>query len=191
MEYRIPSDVHYIRKRFKKGEFIFSGRETAVYFYLLVSGSANVVYPDREGEILQIAHFTAPDFFGEIELLTDNHEPLPVVASETCETLILSHADAMRWLKTDFTFCHYVLKRLAQKLYDCTYHRAERHFLPIRQRLLLVFSRYKAEGKLDTLTKSILCEEIGVPIRSLNRVIAQCSDVMIYEHKHFHAVKHS
>ena len=185
MNFTIPNDIFYIKKKYKSGEFIFSGQEENPNFYLLISGEAEVIYPEPGGEFLKIDHFKAPDFFGEIELLTNNRIPLPIVSSGGCETLIFSHAEAIRWMKKDFSFCRYVMERLAQKLYTCTYNRAEIHFLPIRQRLLLIYSRYKAEGRLNELTKQDLCAELGVPIRSLNRVIAQCSDIMVYEHKHF------
>ena len=105
--------------------------------------------------------------------------PLPIVAADNCETLVLARAEATRWLNEDLSFCHYIMKRMAEKFYRTVFIRAEGHFLTIRQRLLLTYNRYKAEGRLNELTKQELCEELGVPIRSLNRVIAQCSDVMI------------
>jgi len=189
MKYNIPSDVFYVKKKYKAGEFIFSGYEENPNFYLLTSGSVNVMYLDQRGDVLQLERLTAPDFFGEIELLSDHHVPLPIVAADNCETLVLARAEATRWLNEDLSFCHYIMKRMAEKFYRTVFIRAEGHFLTIRQRLLLTYNRYKAEGRLNELTKQELCEELGVPIRSLNRVIAQCSDVMIYEHKHFRPAK--
>ncbi|HUM84924.1 MAG TPA: Crp/Fnr family transcriptional regulator [Lachnospiraceae bacterium] len=181
----IPPEIRYVKKRFRKGDYIFTGNEENINFYLLMSGSANVIYNAADGGALQIEHFTAPDFFGEIELLTDRREPLPIVASENCETWILSKEETMKWLRKDFDFCLRIMQRLCQKLYACTFRETERHFLPIRERLLLIFRQYERSGSLDSLTKADLCEQLGIPIRSLNRVIAQCSDVMVYEHKHF------
>ena len=37
------------KKRFRKGDYIFTGNEENINFYLLMSGSANVIYNAADG----------------------------------------------------------------------------------------------------------------------------------------------
>ncbi len=147
------------------------------------------MFRNIDGENLRIYRYEAPDFFGEVELLTDYRQPLPIIAVEDCRVSVISAEETMKWLRTDFSFCLHVMRRLCEKMYDDMYSRTDQRFLTQKQRLLKAYQVYAGRNELETLTKQTLCEELGIPLRSLNRIIAQCSDTVVYEKKRFRAVK--
>jgi len=188
-DYRIPDGVVYAERSYRRGEYILSDLEESDSLYILRSGAADVVFRNIDGENLRIYRYEAPDFFGEVELLTDHHQPLPVVAVGDCRVSVIQSAEAMKWLKADFPFCLHMMRRLCEKMYDDMYSRTDQRFLTQKQRLLKAYKRHPERGELKTLTKQALCEELGIPLRSLNRVIAQCSDTVTYKNKHFQTVR--
>ncbi len=188
-DFRIPDGIAYTERTFRHGEYILSDLEESDSLYILRSGAADVVFRNIDGENLRIYRYEALDFFGEVELLTDCHQPLPVVAVGDCRVVIVSATEAMKWLKADFPFCLHMMRRLCEKMYDDMYGRTDQRFLTQKQRLMKAYERHAMKNELQTLTKQALSEEIGAPMRSLNRIIAQCSDTVKYENKHFHIVK--
>jgi len=188
-DYRIPDEIAHTERSFRRGESILSDLEENDSLYLLQSGAADVVFRNIDGENLRIYRYEAPDFFGEVELLTDYRQPLPIIAVEDCRVSVISAEETMKWLRTDFSFCLHVMRRLCEKMYDDMYSRTDQRFLTQKQRLLKAYQVYAGRNELETLTKQTLCEELGIPLRSLNRIIAQCSDTVVYEKKRFRAVK--
>jgi len=188
-DYEIPEGIVYTKRAFRHGEYILSDLAENDSLYLLKSGAADVVFRNIDGENLRIYRYEAPDFFGEVELLTDYRQPLPIIAVGDCSVIVVSAQEAMKWLQSDFSFCLHMMRRLCEKMYDGMYSRIDQRFLTQKQRLLKVYETYRSRNELETLTKQALCDELGIPLRSLNRVIAQCSDTVVYEKKHFRAVR--
>lgn len=187
-DFRIPDGIAYTERFFRCGEYILSDLEESNSLYLLRSGAADVVFRNTDGENLRIYRYEAPDFFGEVELLTDNRQPLPIVAVRDCRVSVVPAAGAMKWLEADFPFCLHVMRRLCEKMYDDMYSRTDQRFLTQKERLLKAYKRHLNKNDLHMLTKQALSEELGIPMRSLNRVIAQCSDMVAYENRRFRAV---
>lgn len=187
-DFIIPDGIAYFERTFRRGEAILSDLEESDSLYILRSGAADVVFRNIDGENLRIYRYEAPDFFGEVELLTGYHQPMPVVAVDDCRVDVVPAVAAMKWLKEDFPFCLHMMRRLCEKMYDDMYSRTDQRFLTQKQRLLKAYERYAAKNELQTLTKQTLSEELGIPMRSLNRVIAQCADTVAYENKHFRVV---
>lgn len=188
-DYTVPKDLRCSHRTFGSGEYILNGLEENNSLYLLTEGSADVVFRYEDGEDIRVYRYTAPDFFGEIELLSDRRQPLPVIAAAECRVAVIPKQDALIWLRRDFEFAQYVMKRLCEKMYDNMYKRTELRFMTQRQRLLLSLMRHRSAGDLERLSKSELCAELGIPLRSLNRVIAQCADKVVYKNKHFHSAE--
>lgn len=185
MVFQTPPPVPYRELVFPAGSSILSGLEESDSLFLLTAGTADVLYWGLDGESMRIYRYTAPDLFGEVELLTGRRQPLPIEAAEDCTVLRVAREEALRWLEMDFSFCRSLLERLCEKLYDNMYCRTEQRYLTQRQRYLLAIQRHDRAGTLHALTKASLCQELGVPLRSLNRVIAQCWDQVCFEKGRF------
>lgn len=57
----------------------------ANWLYLLVRGSARVELALPDGEVKVVSHLQAPDYFGEIALLTGERRSASVIAESECE----------------------------------------------------------------------------------------------------------
>jgi len=183
----IPAAIPYTERVYRPGQAIIDGLRPSDTFYILTSGTADVIYRHVDGETFCVYRYQAPDFFGEVEVLTDLNQPLPVVAAERCVVRAIKCQDARRWLRQDQDFSFFVMRRLCEKLYDNMSKWADQRFLSQRQRLLAAYRCAVRDDRLDSLTKADLCQQLGMPLRSLNRVIAQCTDVATYSRHHFHA----
>ena len=181
MVFQLPPPVSYREESFPAGSDILSGLDSNDSLFLLTAGVADVIYWGLDGESMRIYRYRAPDLFGEVELLTGRSQPLPVVAAEDCTVLRIQRGEALRWMERDFSFCRGLMERLCEKLYDNMYCRTEQRYLTQRQRYLLAIKRHARQGTLSAVTKASLCQELAIPLRSLNRVVAQCREQVRYE----------
>ena len=104
----IPESIQYSKKQVAAGTVILDGVAENHFLYILASGRATVTYLNEDGNGFAVYCYTAPDFFGEVEVICGNENlPLPIVAKTDC-TLYLIHKDqVMQWLKQDFSFTTY------------------------------------------------------------------------------------
>lgn len=184
----LPRDLPAQELRFSKGEHILSDLEENRYFFLLLEGAADVMYFGSEGEAMRIYRYLPVDFFGEIEMLTDHRQPLPVIAAQDCRVLRVPHRDVLAWLERDSAAARRMMERMCEKLLFSVTGRTQARYLTQRQRYLLAMEAYKKEGGLEELTKEALCQELSIPLRSLNRIVAQCSDQFVFSERHFSPV---
>lgn len=182
----IPKDIHFQDLFFPKGSHILSDLEENNHFFILTEGAADVMYYGPDGESMRIYRYLPVDFFGEIEMLTDHRQPMPVIATQDCHVLRLSHTEVLRWMERDFDFCRHILSRMCEKLLCGMTGRTQMRYLTQRQRYLLAMDSHAKAGELSLLTKEALCQELSIPLRSLNRIIAQCSHRFHYENGVFH-----
>ena len=182
---QIPPDIRCTEKTFRRGEVMLDPCAENQFLYLLTSGEATVYYQTENGEILAIYAYHPVDFFGELELLSDRKLPTLVRARTDCRVTLVHRDEVLRWLKQDFSFTQLVLRRLCEKVVEGSNERMRLSLLTIRQRYLLAIRRHEEAGDLTKLTKAKLCEEVGAPLRSLNRVIAQCGGEVRYENRRF------
>ena len=184
----LPEDIHFQAFSFPKGSYILSDLEENNYFFILTDGAADVMYFGPDGESMRIYRYHPVDFFGEIEMLTEQRQPMPVIAAEDCRVLRLSHAEVLRWMERDFCFCRHILSRMCEKLLCGMTGRTQMRYLTQRQRYLLAMDSHVKAGDLALLTKETLCQELSIPLRSLNRIIAQCTDRFLCEKGRFRQV---
>lgn len=167
-----PADLPRVEKQFRRGQIILEPTRENSFFHILIAGEADVCYQSENGEVLSMYTYRAADFFGE-----DRTAVRPAAAAAGAGPQRLPGAAAAPgrpagMAHRDFAFTRAVLKRLCEKLLEGSQARARLTLLPIRERYLLAVRRHRDMGDLDRLTKAQLCEELGVPLRSLNRVAA-------------------
>jgi small-conductance mechanosensitive channel len=83
---------HLHHALFAKGEVMTRQGAEANWLYLLCRGSASVQLETPDGELKHIARLQAPDYFGEIALLTGEKRTASVMADSECECWRLERA---------------------------------------------------------------------------------------------------
>ncbi len=189
-DFKLFEDIGTDKRLFKKGESILTGEEKNSSIFVLSKGAADVMYYGPDGDVMRIYRYEAPDFFGELELFGDSAIPMPVVAASDCLVTVVPHERALAALEKDFDACLFVMKRLSEKLLNGMAGRIQLNRLTGRRRHLLAMDAHRARGELHTLCKADLCEELGMPLRSLNRIIAQCVGRYIFENGRFKEAPH-
>lgn len=185
----IPNNIKYDHILYKSGSEILWGLDENDSLFFLEKGTADVNFRGIDGESMRIFRYKAPDFWGEVEVLTNCHSQLLITAVEDCWVCRIPQNEALKWMEQDFQFCLRVMHRLCEKLMADTDSRIRLRFHNSRQRYLAVMAQYNKEGTLKQLKKEHLCEELGIPLRSLNRIVAQCTNQYIFHDGHFQKVK--
>lgn len=88
-----------IRKRFRRGEPVFSTGDRPEFLYLLESGHVKLVSLESNGSERILHLFKPGDVFGEI-LFSVERRPFDAIAVEEAQVAILPRAAFMQWLGT-------------------------------------------------------------------------------------------
>jgi CRP-like cAMP-binding protein len=171
----------FIHKKHRKGSSILYPGEKNNYLYVLIKGSANVVIQNLSGSGYALYTYHAYSCFGELELFNKNIKTLDVVSQTDCETIIIQKEKVFEWMKADFEFTKFLIEQLTEKLIISSHKLTAVSLLSVNDRLLYcIYTHYKL-GDLATLTKYAICSETFIPIRSLNRSIAECKKNNYFE----------
>lgn len=166
----------FIHKSHKKGTSILFPGESNNYLYILVKGTANVMVQSVSGTSLFIYGYKAYSCFGDLELFNNRARTFDVVCSSDCETIILHKEKVFEWMRIDFEFTKFIIEQLTEKILSTSEKLTSLSLLSVSNRLLYcIYTHYKF-GDLETLNKEIVCAETSIPLRSLNRSIADCKD---------------
>jgi len=82
-----------IRRRYRKGAYVFHAGDTGDRLYVIVTGRVSVQLTNREGDTTILALLGPGDCFGELALLRGAVRTASVVALEDLEAVTLSRAD--------------------------------------------------------------------------------------------------
>lgn len=92
------------KKTFSKNEVITTYIEKRNQFCILISGTADLVRYDLNGNRTIVEHFSKNDIFGEVFYLVTTNNELLVEAKEKCEVLIYSYNDIHTKCKSNCKF---------------------------------------------------------------------------------------
>jgi CRP-like cAMP-binding protein len=166
--------AHFITKTYKKDESIIYSGEQNEHLYILKEGFANVYWQSYSGNLVTVFEYIAYSFFGENELFNEKLMTLNVVAVSDCSVIVLPRKIVHEWMKADFQFTLYLMEKLSDKLIINMERTIRLSQLSLKERLLYSLYLHYKTGDISTLDKETLMSETLAPIRSLNRVIAQC-----------------
>ncbi|MDP2290495.1 MAG: Crp/Fnr family transcriptional regulator [Actinomycetota bacterium] len=82
-----------VRRRFRKGDYIFHAGDSGDRLYLIIAGRVAVQLVNREGNTTILALLGPGDCFGELALLGAGLRTASVMALEPLEAVTLSRAD--------------------------------------------------------------------------------------------------
>lgn len=164
----------FIHRKHAKGSYILYPGEENNYLYIVIKGSANVVIQNISGAGFVLYTYAAYSCFGEMELFNKDIKTFDVIAQSNCETIIVQKERVFEWMKVDFEFTKFLIGQLTEKLLKSSQKLTTISLLSINDRLLYcIYTHYKL-GDLAKLTKHMVCSETFIPLRSLNRGIADC-----------------
>jgi len=105
------------RRRVERGAFIVRAGETIDSLYVLLTGRAKVVNTDEEGRGEIILAWLGPgEFFGEMGLIDGSPRSASVVATESCELLVLGKDAFHRCLQDNFLIAQRLMQILVRRL---------------------------------------------------------------------------
>lgn len=186
---KAPSKVvpYFHTKTYAKGSSILMPEEKNSSLYLLVEGSAEVYQYTLNGMFLSLYHYEADSCFGEVELYCEDRTTLGISALEDCKIVRISKRGVELWVHSDSQFCDFLLSQMARKIAENSDVYIRSLSMGLKERVLHCIYRHARMGNLSTLTKEQIVNEVCIPIRSLNRILAQCREegLVIYEKHRF------
>ena len=180
----------FIRRKHFKGSSILHPGEENNYLYILVKGTAHVIFQNLSGTGLVLYIYDEYSCFGELELFNEEIKTFDIVAQSDCETISIPRGQVFEWMKADFEFTKFLIRQLTEKLLDSSQKLTSISLLSVNDRLLYCIYTHHKIGDLSKLFKQTVCSETFIPIRSLNRGIAECrkNNYFEFRNKHFHVL---
>lgn len=93
-----------VKRSFIRGETVTTYLEKRNQMCILISGEADLIRYDYNGNKTIIGHFTANDIFGEAFYPTNTNNELFVTAKENCTVLFFIYTDIIKKCKSNCTF---------------------------------------------------------------------------------------
>jgi CRP-like cAMP-binding protein len=97
------------------GKVIFREGDTSREMYVVISGRISI-YLESEGKRIQLALFSAGDFFGEMSLLEGMPRSGTAVVEEDSELVVLTEASFLKLMKDDNELPWKVMKGLSMRI---------------------------------------------------------------------------
>ena len=112
-----------------------------------------------------------------------NRTTLGITASEDCEIALLTKESVLLWASSDKDFCRFLLEQMSFKIAENSNAYIRSSSMTLKERILHCLYRHDQFGTLHTLNKEKLANEVCAPLRSLNRVIAECKEEKLVDYR--------
>ncbi len=183
----VPEDIknHLIYRGYDKGNSVITQGVSTDYLYIVIDGSIEVCLQTYQGINISIQTYNAPNSFGILEIFDPGLKTKSVIAKTDCKIISINKRYVLEWMKLDFNFNLYIISLLSTCFRQANSVATTLASMTIKERLLLrIYNHFKI-GDLEKLRKSVLIQEVCVPVRSLNRSISECIDegLIIYQNK--------
>ena len=178
LDFQVPSEIDgkFVLRYYGPHEIIHQKDSKLETIGILLEGSFRVFNELENGNLFMIEINDPISFTGEITLLSGHG--ITSVTLETitaCRIAFLSPEQFDLWLNRDIRLLRYVSERIAAKLYLTSYTRGERMFYSSKYVLLKYILDTCEEADDGTLmvrrTRQQICEEIGLSVNSINRLL--------------------
>lgn len=104
------------RRTFRRGHTILNAGDHPRSLHVIISGTAQAVLSDREGNNIILSVLGAGEYFGEMELIEDLPISTSLVAREACDILMLARAHFNLCLEGNFAMSMMLLRGMARRL---------------------------------------------------------------------------
>ncbi len=105
-----------VRRKVPRNTTIVHAGDSTDSLFVIVSGSAKVLNRDVEGNEVILTLLAAGECFGEMGLIDGSPRSADVVASESCELLVIAKTDFMKALADNVDLCLNIMKSLVLRL---------------------------------------------------------------------------
>ncbi len=191
-EYILKSPLEFQQKwtlhHHDAGKIICDVGEPYPYFFVIVSGHANIQHTSEKGKTYSQSIYGEGTYFGELEIF--NGKPFVCnIEAITDVTLIRLERDSfLGWIKRDNDFLYYLMKTLCDSSYFLSLKASQDTLYSLTFRICDYLIECK-ENDLSNqhasvyLSKKYLSEKFVVTKRSINRVLKELQDKDLIEIK--------
>lgn len=163
-------------RRFTRDEVVFHRDDPATHLYLILSGTAKVIFPDESGREAIARFLRAGDIFGELALFDDAPRSATLTAVAELATLTLARDDFLRILERSPRATRETLGLLARTIRRLSGRLEDLVFLDVPSRVakcLIDLSETVGTPEHEiALTQDDLAAFVGATRVSVNRVLA-------------------
>ncbi len=142
-----------------------------------------VLKQSYSGSNISVNTFEAGSFFGEIEIFCPELAPYTVQARTDCACILVPKDTTFAWMQADFSFTLRICETFARRLYFTSDSMSRIAMLPLKQRILGCIEAQYRMGTLSTFTKQMLVDQTRAPLRSVNRILRDCTRAGIIDYR--------
>ncbi len=167
-----------VRRRYKRGDYVFHAGDTGDRLYVIVTGRVSVQLVNGEGDTTILALLGPGDCFGELALLRDGVRTASVVALEALEAVTLSRADLNQLRDDGRVVQGFLIDVLTAQVLRLTRRVIDAEFAPASHRIvarLAEVARVYNDGVLPVvvpMTQASLAGMAGTTRPTVNKVLS-------------------
>lgn len=176
-------------KDYPEGTIICRQGEIYNYFYIIVSGFADIYIMAESGKKYSQAVYTKGDYIGELEIFEEKPYSCSVQALTQVRFLQLKRECFLKWIELDKNINSYVMQTLCRQFYNLSQKAGEDTLYSLKQRVCnhlinSVNEKQKCNGDIVVnLQKEQLSEGFAVTQRSINRILQSLKEKNIIDVK--------
>ena len=130
--------------------------------------------------------FNEGDFIGVIEAFSESNYPVSeIIALSDCVIQSVTIPALLKRLERDTELAMVLLKSMAEQMMKADRWNLMLNTCTIVDKCTAVLATHHKNATLANLRKEQLAHELSVPVRSLNRALAEIADIVKYQDKHF------
>jgi len=166
----------------KKKAILFEEGDYPRYVYFVNSGKIKLFKTNEDGKEYIITILTAGDFLGYIDLIKDSNYSESAAALEESEVSMIPRKDFMALLNANRDVSSKLIQMLADNISEKEEQLLQLAYNSVRKRvadaLLLLYDRYKEEGKETTISilRDDLAHIVGTAKESVIRMLSDFKD---------------
>jgi len=168
-----------IRRKYRKGAYVFHAGDTGDRLYVIVTGRVSVQLTNRDGETTILALLGPGDCFGELAVLRSGVRTASVVALESLEAVTLSRTDLTEFSEDGQVVQGFLIDVLTTQVLRLTRRVIDAEFATAADRVvsrLADVARVYDEGVAPIvvpMTQSSLAGMAGTTRPTVNKVLAR------------------
>lgn len=166
---------------FKKGKRIIWQGESYGSLYLIKEGIAKCFITEENGRDYVLAFLGKGEIVGEVELILKSDNLSNIEALTDLETIQISDQLFHDLLEENQDFNKLILREFAIRLNQTAEKASYQQVFPIEFKVLKILFLWSEVSPV--LSKSDLADYLGIPVRSLNRVLKELSKKGLIETK--------
>lgn len=176
-----PDSTGIQKRIFQEKERVIWQGESHGDLFVIIEGIAKCFITEENGRDYVLEFLGDGEIMGEIELILKSDNMSNIEALTRLETYQISQALFRQFIKENAEFNKMILKEFAIRLHTTAKKASYQQVFPIEHKVLKILLLWSQVS--SALTKSDLADYLGIPIRSLNRVLKELKEKGFIENK--------